>query len=98
MNEGLVAAVVLDNQVEKKIVLEDVVDNPDYPCYLPPDIALVSYANGDPRTLDKALHVPNAKEWQEALDYEISQLEKLGMWVVEDLPLGHVAIPCSKVL
>jgi hypothetical protein len=44
------------------------------------------------------LRGPNAKEWQEALDYEIGQLEKLGTWVVENLPAGHTAIPCSKVL
>ena len=33
-----------------------------------------------------------------ALDYEISQLKKLGTWVVEDLPKGQSAIPCSEVL
>ena len=48
--------------------------------------------------LDKALRRPNAKEWQEALKYEISQLEKLKTWVVEDLPRGHTAIPCSEVI
>ena len=32
------------------------------------------------------------------LDYEINQLEKMGTWVVEDLPPGHTAIPCSEVL
>ena len=30
--------------------------------------------------------------------YEISQLEKLGTWVVEDLPKGQVVIPCGEVL
>ena len=38
------------------------------------------------------------KEWQTALDYEIGQLEKLGTWVIEDLPKGHNMIPCSAVL
>jgi len=52
----------------------------------------------EPQSLDGALHGPNAKEWQAALDYEISQLEKLGTWVIEDLPKGHTAIPCNKVL
>ena len=33
-----------------------------------------------------------------ALDYEVSQLEKLGTWVIEDLPKGHSAIPCGEVL
>jgi len=40
----------------------------------------------------------NAKEWQAVFDYEISQLEKLGTWVIQDLPKGHSTIPCSKVL
>ena len=48
--------------------------------------------------LDKALRGSEAKDWQMALDYEISQLEKLGTWVVEDLPKGQSAIPCSEVL
>ena len=44
------------------------------------------------------LSEPNAKEWQTVLDYEISQLQKLGTWVIEDLPKGHTVIPCSMVL
>ena len=112
MNEGLVAAIVLDNDVktekalEKTIpetkVVEDIVEyvdeNFDYQYELLPDIALIGYSNGDLKTLDKALHGPNAKEWQEALDYKISQLKKLGMWVVQDLPPGQMAIPCSEVV
>jgi hypothetical protein len=38
--------------------------------------------------LDKALRGPNADEWQKALEYEISQLEKLGTWLIKDLPKG----------
>ena len=34
--------------------------------------------------IDEALCGPNMKAWQEALDYEISQLEKLQTWVIED--------------
>ena len=56
------------------------------------------YTHLDLKMLDEALHGPNAKEWEEALKYEINQLEKLGMWVVEDLPLSQSAIPCSKVV
>ena len=41
------------------------------------------------KTLDEALQGPQAKEWQRALEYEINQLEKLGAWVVEDLPKGQ---------
>ena len=62
-----------------------------------PDLALMSYSHLDPKMLDKALHSPNAKEWQEALQYEICQLEKLETWVVEDLPQGQTATPCSEV-
>ena len=32
------------------------------------------------------------------LDYKIGQLEKLGTWVIEDLPKGHNVIPCSTML
>ena len=39
-----------------------------------------------------------SKHWQEALEYEINQLEKLGTWEVKDLLAGHTAIPCSEVL
>ena len=49
-------------------------------------------------TLDEALRGPNAKQWQVALDYEIRQLEKLGTWVIEDLPKGQTTILCSEVL
>jgi len=48
--------------------------------------------------LDEALHGPDAKHWQEALEYKIGQLEKLEMWEVIDLPPGHTAIPFSEVL
>jgi len=65
---------------------------------LPPDFALVAPLNSEPQSLDKALHGPDAKQWQEALDYEIGQLEKLGTWTIEDLPKGHTPIPCSEVL
>jgi hypothetical protein len=34
---------------------------------------------------------------KKALEYEIGQLEKLGTWVVKDLPEGQTAIPCSKI-
>ena len=50
------------------------------------------------KMLDKPLHGLNAKEWQEAPDYKISQLEKHGTWVVQDLPPGQTAIPCSEVV
>lgn len=49
-------------------------------------------------TLAQALRGPDAQEWQEALDYEISQLEKLGTWELADLPRGANLIPCHFVL
>ena len=52
----------------------------------------------EPKSLDDVLSRHNAKEWQMALDYEIGQLQKLSTWVIEDLPKGHTAIPCSTVL
>ena len=58
------------------------------------DFTLAAPASSMPRTLDG----PNSQQWQKALDYEIGQLEKLGTWVVEDLPEGQTAIPCTKVL
>ena len=65
---------------------------------LPPDFALIGGLNSDPTSLDEALRGPDAQKWQEALDYEINQLEKMGTWIIEDLPAGHTAIPCSEVL
>ena len=62
------------------------------------DTALLGSHSSDPKTLDKALRGPKSKHWQEALEYEINQLEKLGTLEVEDLPAGHTAIPCSEVL
>ena len=84
MNNGLVAALVQEYKPD---------DKP-----LPPDFALIRLMNSEPKSLDKALRSPDAVKWQEALDYEINQLEKLGTWIVEDLPKGQMAIPCSKVL
>jgi hypothetical protein len=46
----------------------------------------------DPKTLDEALRRLDAKQWEEALQYEINQLEKLRTWEVEDLPAGQTAI------
>ena len=48
--------------------------------------------------MDKALRGPDAEEWRKALEYKINQLQKLGTWIVEDLPKGQTAIPCSEVL
>ena len=96
------AAAIFDEEDVDKIFLEGVESGVgevfDYPYELPPDIMALGHSNLDPKTFDKALHGPNAKEWQEALDYKINQLQKLGTWVVEDLPTGQTAIPCSEVV
>ena len=90
MHEGLVAAVMTVVDLDQVVPPEEFHDDPDYyiDCFqdLPPDLALASYSGVDPKMLDKVLRGPNSKEWQEALEYEISQLEKLKTWVVEDLP------------
>ena len=70
----------------------------DWEVELPPDFALIGALGMEPKSLDDTLSGPHAKEWQTALDYEIGQLQKLGTWVIEDLPKGHTAIPCSAVL
>jgi hypothetical protein len=49
-------------------------------------------------TLQQALNGPASAEWQEALNYEISQLEKLGTWEIVDLPHSTNLIPCHFVL
>jgi hypothetical protein len=49
-------------------------------------------------TLQQALNGPDAMEWQEAIDYELSQLEKLEAWEVVDIPHHANVIPCHYVL
>ena len=73
-------------------------DEDDWEAELPPDFALICALGTEPKSLDDVLSGPHAKEWQTALDYKIGQLQKLGTWVIDDLPKGHTAIPCSAVL
>ena len=73
-------------------------DEDDWEVELPPDFALIGTLGMEPKLVNDALSRPYAKEWQTALDYEIRQLQKLSTWVIEDLPKGHTAIPCSVVL
>ena len=97
MNDGLVAAVVIDSLQDVESVDENLEDDNETDD-LPPDFALVGGLSSEPGSLNEALRGPDAKEWQTTLEYEINQLEKFGTWVVEDLPKGHIAIPCSEVL
>ena len=101
MNEGTAAIMVLDNENIENLTI-DIQDEAEgyLNCFdnLPPKVALVRYSGTDPKMLDKVLQGPNAKEWQDVLEYEINQLEKLQTWIVEDLPPGQTAILCSEVI
>ena len=46
----------------------------DYPYELPLDVVALGHSDLDPKTFEEALCGPNAKEWQETLDYKINQL------------------------
>ena len=104
INNGLVAAItaIVEDTPEEDDVndppsIHDLVksDDADNNYELLPDIPLMGYTHLDPKMLDEA---PNAKEWEEALKYKKNQLEKLGTWVVKDLPPGQSAILCSEVV
>jgi hypothetical protein len=59
----------------------------------------VALAAAEPElTLQQALNGPDGVEWQEAIDYEISQLKELGTWEVVDTPHSTNIIPCHFVL
>jgi hypothetical protein len=49
-------------------------------------------------TLKEALNGPDRGEWQTAIDYEIGQLEKLGIWQIIDPPPHVNIIPSHFVL
>jgi hypothetical protein len=49
-------------------------------------------------TLTQALNSPDAVEWQEVIEYEIGQLEKLETWEIVNAPRGANVIPCHFVL
>jgi len=61
-----------------------------------PHFALAA-AQAEP-TLKEALNGPDVPEWQEAINYEIGQLEKLGAWKLVDPPRAANIIPCHFVL
>ena len=58
----------VQENVEVKLIVEDK-EGFDSLYELPPDISLVGCSNGDPKMFDEALHGPDAKHWQEALEY-----------------------------
>ena len=61
------------------------------------DFTLGSSMGTKQRTLDKALCTPHTKEWQNAYNYEIGQLMKLGTWDLVQLLAGKTLIPHSLV-
>ena len=73
-------------------------DEEDWEAELPPDFVLIGALGTELKLLNDALSRPHTNEWQTMLDCEIGQLEKLGTWVIKDLPKGHNAIPCSTML
>ena len=58
----------MQENVEVELIVEDK-EGFDSLYELPPDTALVGCSNRDPKTFDEALHGPDAKHWQEALEY-----------------------------
>jgi hypothetical protein len=49
------------------------------------------------KTLNQALRSANGPEWAKAHDYEIGQLEKMGIWGIGDLPEGKKVILHSEM-
>ena len=87
MHEGYVVALVQTSS-----------DPEDLAEHLYTDYALMAADGRPPRSLDEALQGKNGVQWQKALEYEIVQLEKLGTWVIENLPKSQTVIPCMEVL
>ena len=93
----LTANVATLNDLEDNSHYTTLDDEDEYPD-LPLDFfTLHTQMGSEPRKLDKVLRGPNAKEWQAAYDYEISQLIKMGVFTVEDLPEGEPVLPYSLV-
>ena len=55
-------------------------DKENWEVELPPDFVLIGTLGTELKSLDNVLSGPHAKKWQTVLDYEISQLKKLGTW------------------
>ena len=62
-----------------------------------PEFAMIGVFPDEPKTLDEALATPEGHEWAKAHEYEIGQMEKMGVWEVVDLPKGEKTIPYSEV-
>jgi len=70
----------------------------DANCGIITEYALASSMGREPRSLEEALRGPNAKQWADANEYEIGQLEKNRTWDVVILPAGKKPIPVMAVL
>jgi hypothetical protein len=55
---------------------------------IPTHFALATGSNNDPRTVKEALEAHDAEQWQDAMDAEIRQLERLGTWKLVYPPTG----------
>lgn len=87
MHEGLTAALAHSDEQTPE---------PNQDTYV--DYALMALDPYTPHSLDEALCSPDHKHWQKALNYEISELEKLSTWIIEDLLKEQTPIPCTEVL
>jgi hypothetical protein len=94
LNQGERASAAVTDLLEASEM--DLVDEVHANTHRPIHWALAA-AEPEP-TLQQALNGPDAVEWQEAIDYEISQLEKLGAWEIVDAPPRVNIIPCHYVL
>ncbi|KAG8865869.1 hypothetical protein FRB97_004333, partial [Tulasnella sp. 331] len=54
--------------------------------------------NAVPKTLKEAMESEDWKNWKEAMDVEMAQLNKMGTWELMELPAGRTAIGCRWVL
>ena len=47
---------------------------------------------GEPKSFDEALQVEDSTKWEQAMDDEMSSLEKNNTWVLTELPTGKRAL------
>ena len=97
INDELTAALLKFEDPKAENSLAEIHDE-DFSDLLPLDFALIGSLDTEPNSIDEALCGSEAKEWQEALQYEIGQLKKSKTWAIEDLPSEHKAIPSSDIL
>ena len=61
--------------------------------YSPPSLHyLLLTDEGEPKFFDEALQVEDSTKWEQAMDDEMSSLEKNNMWVLTELPIGKRAL------